>query len=267
MANDELLNTANREFEQILPTFSGSFTNRINLGFQVVTVVPPLKFFDVMPYSAPGTVPELTGPSLASSFFGPTSDGSGGFSTPFFTVLSNPAASAVSGTANPESVPPVGPEERIRYSCVSGKCLQDPNGLYFGIDECLADTCGATSGGGTGGSGSGCDCGYGPSQTMFKAQITSVSGPLTSPLPGSPTYYQYGWTEITARTNPRTSTFSGLAINEHEYSVVNNGGNVPPTGATLTRLAIPVGARVPMFIDEAGAPWFHMVNPLQVNCT
>jgi hypothetical protein len=275
MNNDELLNTANREFEQILPVFSQAFTQRMTSGFQIVTLAPGLKFVDPTSYSAPGSAPNQTGPSLPAQFFMPGGNGFGDTSFAFFNVVGNPATTAISPTANPGSVPPVGPEEKLRYSCVSGKCLQDPNGLFLGIDECLTDGCGSLSGGGLGGGGGidgsggsgsgGCDCGFGPSHTTFKAEITSASAPYTSPIGSS--YYLYGWTEVTARTNPRTSATGGLAINEHEYSVANNGGNTPPTGSTLTRLTIPVGARVPMFIDEAGAHWFHMVNPLQVNCS
>jgi hypothetical protein len=267
MSNDELLNTANREFEQILPSFSMDFSNRIAKGFQVVNIAPAIRFVDPTNYTAPGDSPNQTGPSLPAQFFTLGGNGLGDTSFPLLNILGAPSANAVSGTANPGSVPPVGPEEKLRYSCVSGKCLQDPNGIYLGLDECLQNECGSFSGGGTGGSGSGCDCGYGPSQTVFKAEITTVSAPLTSPLASAGTYYQYGWTEVTTRANPRTSTVTGLAINEHEYSVANNGGNIPPTGSTLTRRSIPVGSRVPMYLDETGLPWFHMVNPLQVVCT
>ncbi len=256
--SDELLNQANRDFE-ISPSFSKDFASRMDQGFQRVTIVPGLRFTDAGPTTAPGALPEQTGPSALIS--GPGGSGSqvGGSAPTIFNLIAN-LGGPDAPTAHPDSVPPVGPEERIRYSCVSGKCLQDPNGIYLGIDECLASGCGSPTGGG--GSGNGCDCGCGPSQTVLKATITGATGPFTS---GARTYWQYGWSEVAGAG--RTSTTFGAAINEYELSMDNNGGNVVPAAAILSRLRIPTGAIVDLMLDGSCQPWFVRENPLQVTCT
>jgi hypothetical protein len=271
MNNDELLNTANREFEQILPVFSQAFTQRMTSGFQIVTLAPGLKFVDPTSYSAPGSAPNQTGPSLPAQFFMPGGNGFGDTSFAFFNVVGNPATTAISPTANPGSVPPVGPEEKLRYSCISGRCLQDPNGLFLGIDECLADGCGASSGGGLDGSG-GCDCGFGPSHTVFKARITGITcleAGLTS-VECAGTFWTYAWVEILVASSSQTARSSTLstydAYNVYECSIPNNGGNTAPAGTIVGRKRIRDNSVIPMFLDADGRPWFHMENPLTVTC-
>lgn len=271
MSNDELLNTANREFEQILPSFSMDFSNRIAKGFQVVNIAPAIRFVDPTNYTAPGDSPNQTGPSLPAQFFTLGGNGLGDTSFAFFNVVGNPATTSISPTANPGSVPPVGPEEKLRYSCVSGRCLQDPNGLFLGIDECLADGCGAFSGGGLDGSG-GCDCGFGPSHTVFKARITGITcseAGLTS-VDCAGTFWTYAWVEILVASSSQTARSSTLstydAYNVYECSIPNNGGNTVPAGTIVGRKRIRDNSVIPMFLDADGRPWFHMENPLTVTC-
>jgi hypothetical protein len=254
---DELLNQANRDFE-ISPGFSKDFASRMDQGFQRVTIVPGLRFTDAGPTTAPGSLPEQTGPSPLINGPGGSGGQLGGSAPSIFNLIAN-LGSPDAPTAHPDSVPPVGPEERIRYSCVSGKCLQDPNGIYLGLDECLASGCGSGGGGG-GSSGNGCDCGCGLSHTAFKATITGASGPFTT---GGRNYWLYGWSEVGGL---RSSTLNGTAPNEYELSYNNDGGNIPPGAALLTRLRIPTGAVVDMMLDLDCTPWFNEPNPLQVTC-
>lgn len=259
--NPEQLDTANREFEQIGPSVSTVLSQRLTQGFQIATISPGLKFLGPTNYSAPGSVPNQTGPSLAANFFSGGGDGFGDSSPMFFNVINNPP---LSGTANPESVPATGPEEKIRYSCVDGRCLQDPNGDYLGLEECLAAPC-ISSGGGPGDDP--CDCGYGPSLTIFKARITGITNTEPGSSSGGKTYWTYSFTEVTAGT-PRTNvTLGSPARNEHELTMPNNGGNSVPAGTTITRKRIPNDAVVPLFLDEDGIPWFHFINPLGITCT
>ena len=260
---DELLNQANRDFE-ISPGFSKDFASRMDQGFQRVTIVPGLRFTDAGPTTAPGSLPEQTGPSPLINGPGGSGGQLGGSAPSIFNLIAN-LGSPDAPTAHPDSVPPVGPEERIRYSCVSGKCLQDPNGIYLGLDECLASGCGSGgggSGGGGGGSGNGCDCGCGPSHTTIKASITGAAGPFTS---GARNYWNYSWAEVGG--TGRSSAALGVAVNEYELSMDNDGGNVVPATAILSRLRIPTGAVVDLMLDENCQPWFDRENPLQVTCT
>lgn len=239
------------------PLVAGGMSDRTRRAFQTVTISPPLSFPPFAAPSSPGSMPEQGGPSALISLPG-SGGGLGDMPPSIFTfVQSVPVPTAP--TAHPDSVPPIGPEERIRYSCVSGKCLQDPNGIYLGIDECLASGCGSPTGGG--GSGNGCDCGCGPSQTVLKATITGATGPLSS---GARTYWQYGWSEVAGAG--RSSTTFGAAINEYELSMDNDGGNVVPGAAIFSRLRIPTGAIVNLMLDENCQPWFVRENPLQVTC-
>jgi hypothetical protein len=239
-------------------------SDRTRRAFQTVTVSPALSFPPFAAPSSPGSMPGQGGPSALISLPG-SGGGLGDMPPSIFTfVQSVPVPTAP--TAHPDSVPPIGPEERIRYSCVSGKCLQDPNGIYLGIDECLSSGCGSSTGGGGGGGGggsggNGCDCGCGPSQTVLKATVTGASGPFTS---GARTYWQYGWSEVGG--GGRTSAVSGTAINEYELSYDNNGGNVVPGSALVNRLRIPTGAIVDLMLDENCVPWFNEPNPLSVTC-
>lgn len=264
--NPEQLNDANREFEQIEPSFSQSFANRLNLGFQIRTVTEGLKFIGSTAYTPPGSGIIQNGPSLAAELMtgGNLGNGSGDATPIFFNVIGNPPQS---GVPNPGAEPPIGPEERLRYSCLSGKCLQDPNGVYYGIDECMADGCIADSGGGSGNTSQGCDCGYGPLHTTFKARIISITCAAGGLVTGGKTYWTYSWTEVGALGIARSSFGLGDAVNEHELSIPNNGGNTPPATATLTRKRIPDDAVVTMMLDLTGIPWFHFPNPLQVTCS
>jgi hypothetical protein len=257
---DELFNQANRDFE-ISPGFSKPLSSRLDQGFQRFTVVPGLRFTDAGPTTAPGALPEQTGPSPLINGPGGSGGQLGDSAPSIFNLIAN-LGSPDAPTAHPDSVPPIGPEERIRYSCVSGKCLQDPNGVYLGIDECLASGCGSGSGGGGGGGGggNGCDCGCGLSHTAFKASITGAFGPILS---GGRNYWAYSWVEIGGL---RSSILNGMSINEYELSYNNDGGNIPPGPALLTRLKIPTGAVVDMMLDLTCVPWFSEPNPLQVTC-
>jgi hypothetical protein len=264
MNEESQLELANREFEQILPTRSGALDQRMRLAFQMVTLVPGLPQIGQRAFTAPGGMPYQTGPSPFSDAVMPGGSGPNGGEgqSIVFNLIGGPT---FYGPANPGSEPPVGPEERLRFSCVSGKCLQDPNGVYYGIDECLADACG-TSGGG-GGPSKGCDCGCGPSLTVLKAEITGIIGPGAGYTTGTGRkYWTYTWTEITTSATVRTSTTSGLASNEYELTVDNDGDNDVPTTATVSRKRIPDGAKVDLLLDESCTPWFVLENPLAVDC-
>jgi hypothetical protein len=264
MNEESQLELANREFEQILPTKTVSFEKRLREMFQVVTLAPGLPQIGQRAYTSPGGMPYQTGPSPFSDAVFPGGTGpNGGEGYPVINLIGGPV---FYGPSHPDSEPPIGPEERIRYSCVSGKCLQDPNGIYYGIDECLADGCGVSSGGGGGGGGKGCDCGCGPSLTVFKAQVTGYTGPaLGSTTPGGRHYWTYTWTELT--TGGRTSASSGTALNEYELSTDDDGDNDVPATASVTRKRIPDDTVVDMFMDEGCVPWFVLENPLAVTCS
>lgn len=259
MQHESELDLANREFEQISPTRASAYDEMLRRAFQVRPLAPGLPNIGQRAYTAPGSMPYQTGPSPVSALLvSPSSQGGEG--NPMQVNIFNPLL--ISGPVHPDSDPPVGPEERIRYSCVSGKCLQDPNGVYYGLDECLADECGVG-----GGVSKGCDCGCGPSQTIIKATITGYIGPSGGYTTGSGrSYWTYTWTEVTTSGSPRSSTTNGLAVNEYEWSVDNNGGNTVPATATLTRKRIPSDIVVPMFLDESCSPWFFADNPLTVTC-
>jgi len=255
MNQDGSLNDANREFEQIEPGLSDALVQRINDSFQIRTVVLGLKFIGSTAYTSPGSPPQL-GPSPITNVFVGGSSGQGDPGTVIYNIVNNPPNPSV---PNPGTEPPTGPEERIRYSCLSGLCIQDPNGAYLGIDECLQNGCG--SGGGGGGGGVGCDCGFGPSHTVFEAEITGFSaGPLTV---SGRTYWEYTWTEVGGL---RTNLVYGSAVNQYEISVDDDGDNVPPPTATLARRRVPTGEKVAMYISDLGIPWFAVENPLTVSC-
>jgi hypothetical protein len=258
---NEAFNQAMQDLESN-PGFSRGIVRRLDLGFQRFTVVPGLRFNDAYPTSGPGDMPGQSGPSPLIEGPGGSGAFTGDFSPTIFNLIGS-LGTPTAPTAHPDSVPPIGPEERIRYSCLSGKCIQDPNGIYLGIDECLADGCGSpTSGGGGGGGGSkGCDCGCGPSQTVLKAQITGASGPFTV---SGKTYWTYSWGELAG--SGRSSSAYGDAANEYETSMPNDGGNVVPVGTILSRLRIPNGAVVDLVLDENCVPWFETPNPLEVTC-
>ena len=153
MQNESELDLANREFERILPVKSRSYDERLRSSFQIFMLAPGLPNIGQRAYTPPGSWPYQTGPSPVTNLFSNPSAPGGEGGSPLDPFV-NP------NVPHPDSEPPTGPEERIRYSCVSGYCLQDPNGVYYGIDECLADGCGSDTGGG--GGGKGCDCGCGP---------------------------------------------------------------------------------------------------------
>ena len=256
--NDEQLNDANREFELIRPTYADSLSGRLQDGFQIRTLIPGLEFIGPTAYSPPGSAPGQNGPSLVSNQFISGMSGLGDPGSILMMMLNNPVNPSV---PNPGTEPPVGPEERLRYSCLSGKCIQDPNGIYYGIDECLADQCGISGGGD---SGKGCDCGFGPSHTVFKAQISGITaGPTT--VDGK-TYWLYSWVEVGMPGTARSSFTFGDAVNEYELSVVDDGDNDTPSTSTVSRKPIPVDSIVDMMLDESGVPWFVEQNPLAVNC-
>lgn len=248
----EQLNDANREFEQIAPSMSAAFSERFTAGFQVRTLVPGMKMIGATAYSSPGDGSGQFGPSPASSMFLMGSNGLGDPGALIFNLIANPPTPTV---PNPGTEPPVGPEERLRYSCLSGKCIQDPNGQYYGIDECLADACGTETSGG----GKGCDCGFGLSHTVFKGEITAAAGPYTQAVTGR-IYWLYSFLEVNGGSR------TGQMYNEYELTMPNNGGNTVPAGTTVTRLRVPTDAVVPVFVDETGVYWFQEQNPLQIVC-
>lgn len=249
-AKDNQLNDANREFEQIAPTQSDALTQRVTDSFQIRNITPGITFVGTTAYTSPGSMPQL-GPSPITNVFVGGSSGQGDPGTVIYNIVNNPPNPTV---PNPGTEPPIGPEERIRYSCLSGRCIQDPNGNFLGIDECLQGGCGA-------GGGVGCDCGFGPSHTVFEAEITGFSsGPLSV---GGRTYWEYTWTEV---GGTRSNTVFGPAVNQYEISVDNDGDNVPPSTATISRRRIPDGQKVDMFINTSGIPWFAQENPLEIIC-
>lgn len=247
---DEQLNDANREFEQIVPSFAGPVTQRFVDGFQVRTIVPGIRMIGATAYSSPGDASGQFGPSPATNLFLMGANGLGDPGALIFNLFSNPPTPTV---PNPGTEPPIGPEERLRYSCLSGQCIQDPNGIYYGIDECQASGCGAESSGG----GGGCDCGYGLSHTVFKGEIVGSSGPFTV---SGKNYWLYSFNEVGG------SSRSGTMYNEYELTVANTGSNIGPAGAVIQRRPVPTLEIVPVFIDETGLYWFHEQNPLQVTC-
>lgn len=237
--NPEQLNDANREFELINPSYAKDLTDRLTKGFQIHTVTPGLKFIGPTAYTPPGGGIIQNGPSLAAEMMtgGNIGNGSGDSTPIFFNVIGNPPSS---GVPNPGAEPPVGPEERLRYSCLGGLCLQDPNGVYYGIDECLEAGCtaGGSSGGGGGGTSGGDGSGGGGSggggdstsalfpcvdrafHCTFAAMITgltddcpigglnpsptcAVSGALGGVLT-SRTYWKYKWVEVELQADKET---------------------------------------------------------------
>ena len=152
MANESELDLANREFEQISPTQSNSFSSRLREAFQIVTVTPGLPNIGQRAYTSPGSAPYQTGPTMFSDVLAPGSSPGGEGTAPIINFIGGPT---FAGPPHPGSDPVVGPEETLRYSCVDSVCLQDPNGLYYGLDECLAAGCILTGGGGGDGSGDG----------------------------------------------------------------------------------------------------------------
>lgn len=251
-SNPEQFDEAAKEFEQSRQIVSDVLKQRLVSGFQIRTLTPGLPFVGGAIYTSPGDVTQQSGPSIASNMFLLGGNGLGDPGSFLWTLINNPPMPTV---PNPGVEPPIGPEERIRYSCVSGKCLQDPNGQYYGIDECLADKCGTET---DGGNNKGCDCGYGLSHTVFKGKITGSTGPSTTALGYN--YWIYNFIEVGGAGR------SGTMLNEYELSMPNNGGNTVPAGSTVSRKVIPLNAVIPVFIDETGVYWFHEQNPLTVSC-
>jgi hypothetical protein len=277
MSNDTPLDQASREFDLINPTYSDLFSGRLRSSFQIVTLKEGLTFSGSMPQAAMGSVPFQTGPSYFTEAFFPGGITMGGMGDtgPFTLNMLNFVSNypGQSPTANPESVPPIGPEERLYYSCVSGKCLQDPNGIYRGLDECLADECGNEEVPG----GKGCDCGFGVAHTTFPAKITgTISSATGEVISASHHWWKYTWEEVTqntARTGwavptvQRTSTSTGFyGVSSFEQSISDLGGNVVPATATLVRKRLPNNLIIQMNLDEQGRPWFYAENPFQVTC-
>lgn len=235
--NPEQLNDANREFEQISPTFSESFVKRFTEGFQVRTISPGIDFVGSTAYSSPGDPANQLGPSPISNFFSSGANGLGDPGSMIINLLNNLPNPTV---PNPGTEPPVGPEERLRYSCLSGLCMQDPNGVYYGIDECLEAGCsaGGSSGGGGGGTSGGDGSGGGGSggggagtsavfpcvdrafHCTFAAMIIGITNDCpvagihpspTCPLSGTigssiptRTYWKYKWIEVEQQADRET---------------------------------------------------------------
>lgn len=304
MANESELDLANREFEQISPGYTPSMSDRLRQAFQVYTITPGLPNIGQRAFTAPGDAPYQTGPSVAATAISPGSSTGGEGGLPGSINLITVGGPPISGPVHPGSEPPVGPEESLRYACVDGVCLQDPNGLYYGLDECLADECGLSGGGG--GDGDDSDPSIvdppGPIQCYdravhctFAAMILGVTD--DSPLHPSPTcdlegttgssrlnrqYWKYEWIEVEALDTERetwcTPLASGFtprsgdeasgtwAINIYEHGVEDSGGSIAVASTTITRLPIPTFSLVTMHIDQFGQAWFCQPNPLQIEC-
>lgn len=259
------LDLASGEFEDILARMSQTIDVRLRQGFQITTVQEGIRFRGAMPYFAPGSFPNQTGPSAATAGMEPFMLGMGDSAPMTFNLMEMMGAAPPSSpTANPGSVPPTGPEETLRYSCTDGKCLQDPNGQYYGIEECQESGCSIGPGTDPDGDGGTIIIPSGQAYVTFKAQITGAAGPYTA---GSKTYWSYSWLEVVSVGIARNSTDNGAALNEFELSVENSGGNVVPASATLTRKKIPTDTVLPMHLDETGEAWFCLPNPLEVTCT
>ena len=123
---NETLNQAMRDLE-VSPSSSGGIVTRLDGAFQRVTVAPGLKFNDAYPSFSGGDVPGQTGPSPLVE--GP--GGSGAFTGDFAPTIFNwmgGLGTPTAPTAHPDSVPPIGPEERLRYSCVPSGPERDLSG-------------------------------------------------------------------------------------------------------------------------------------------
>lgn len=267
----EQMDEVNREFDSLVASLSRFLNDRLRTGFQINTIREGTTFYGSRPYFAPGSYPNQTGPSAATVGINP-SPSIIGESAPMPLEMMDLIGGAppVSPTANPESVPPTGPEESIRYSCTDGKCIQDPNGQYYGIEECQESGCAVGPGqdpDGDLGQGLG---GSGLALSTFKARITGITCTALGLVSGTKTYWTYSWEEVLPPgwpELPKTSIQWGDALNEYELSIENDGANVVPATATLDRLRIPTDAVVEMNLDQLGDPWFVQENPLEVVCT
>lgn len=265
MANPEELDQANREFELLRPGQSQPLTVRMRTAFQIQTVTDGLPNIGGTAYTPPGSMPYQTGPSAAAPFMP-----AGGSNPSLILNMFSSGGGGSAGPSHPESVPPTGPEEKLRYSCVDGKCIQNPNGDFEGIDECLTSDCDTVGGG----SAPDCECPWGPTETCFKAQIqgiTCAGTGLTSLA--LTTYWTYSWIEVLPVGSvmvPRQSSGGsgfGDALNAYELSVADDGENEVPASATITRKRIPDFSLLLLTLDSVGDPWFSFPNPLKVVCT
>jgi hypothetical protein len=109
--------------------------------------------------------------------------------------------------------------------------------------------------------------------TAFLCIIGAVQGPFTNGL--GATYWQYDWEEVLFDTTTsnyvilsggRKSNSFSRAINIHEFSVSDDGGNTGNSGAILSRLRIPYGSIVNIHVMASGHCWFDRVNPLDTDC-
>ena len=239
--------------------------------------------------------------AICFSFFNQTNYSS--FTTTFNLI--SVGGPTIAGPAHPGSEPPVGPEEALRYSCVDTLCLQDPNGLYYGLDECLAAGCSLSGGGG--GDTDPPDPPEPPDPPVilqcydravhctFAAMILDVTS--DSPLNPSPnctlngssgtslpnrTYWKYEWAEVEAIGAERETWCTPLtsgntprlgdeltdtwAINVFEMGVDDAGGDVAPGAATVNRLQIPQYSIVTLHIGPNGRASFCEKNPIEVVC-
>jgi hypothetical protein len=257
---------ANREFEKIIPGLSGDITKMRRSGFQQVTVVEGLEFPIPMGYVQ-------TGPSVFNNYTNQVGPGIIPIITPiqpggpgggtFGPGEGGPGEGGGDGTG--------GPGEEARFSCVENQCIPDPDGAFFELGECQESGCDPDRNeddvnGNNGPRGS-----SPVALNPFMAELTSASGPSVF---GGKSRWEYGWIEVqrigasfgwVAVTNGRTSTVYGLAHNQYEVSVADNGGNVAPSGVTVTRLQYPLSV-VPMHLDANNRAWFCLPNPLQTEC-
>ena len=265
-----------REFEKIFARLSLEIKKMRADGFQQVTLQEGREFPLMMGY-------QQTGPSIMNNYT---------------TNQQGPAIPPINGGNNGGGGGPGGggssPGEggngggggggggdngtETRFSCIDGQCVADADGVYLDLEECRDAGCTAASTSeseGTGGSSSSSSSSSGGSCTCpvysIMAELLTATGPT---LVGGNSVWTYTWQQVDrpaagagwiATVGGRTSGVYGAAYNQYEVSVPDNGGNIPPTGVTLTRLQYPLSI-VPIFFDANNRPWFSMPNPLQAVC-
>jgi hypothetical protein len=252
---------ARREFEGLHPSFSEAIRNLRRMGFQQNTLQEGQQFPEIRGFVQTGpsvlnSVSNDVGPAIpAIDSINGDSVGGGGYA--------DPGEGGDGGSGG-------NPGQENRYSCVSGQCVEDADGIYFDIAACRDSGCtGAPTvdDPGTGVVGVGCPC----PTTPFMALINSVSASTTF---AGRTCYEYGFQEVVRQTTGfgytplaggKTSTTYGLAHNMYECTVDDDGANTPPTGVTVTRNPYPLSI-VFMALDSNNKPWFSMPNPLTTVC-
>lgn len=259
---------ANREFERIVPGMSDGITGMRMKGFQQVTLVAGLEFPMMNGYVQ-------TGPSVFNNY---TTNQVGPGITQIVTPVQPGGAgggdfgpgeggSGDGGGGDGTG----GPGEEARFSCVDDQCVPDPDGAFYELGECQESGCDSNRNeddvNGNNGSGGGSP----PALNPFMAELLTASGPSIS---GGKSRWDYTWVEVERLSsgygwatvvNGRTSTVYGVAHNQYEVSVNDNGANVVPTGVSVNRRQYPLSV-VPMHLDRNNRAWFCLPNPLETIC-